>query len=88
MYGLRRKAGTRKGNGAKSCVQGDKQIKDNSDIKWNRGSGDLRARPRPAKPPNCEKKLKNTLGPCVVAPIFNPGTEKTEAGRSLRLSLN
>ena len=36
---------TRKWNGAKSCVQEDKQIKEKPDVKWNKGSSDLRTRP-------------------------------------------
>ena len=36
--------GIRKRDGAKSCVQGDKQIK-----KWDKGSGDLREGPHPVK---------------------------------------
>ena len=31
------------------------------DAKWNKGSGDLRARPHPAKLPTCEKELKKSL---------------------------
>ena len=58
------KRGTRKWNRAKSCVQGDKWIK-----KWNKGSGDLRARSHPAKFPACEKELKINL-----EPAFNPST--------------
>ena len=51
------KRSTRKWDRAKSCVQGDKQIK-----KWNKGSGDLRARyHHPGKFPTCEKKLKESL---------------------------
>ena len=48
-----KKKNTRKWNGAKSCVQGNKQIK-----KWNKGSGDLRARSHPAKFPIVKKNLK------------------------------
>ena len=31
--------------GAKSSVQEDKQIKEKPDVKWNKGSGELRTRP-------------------------------------------
>ena len=41
---------TRTWNAAKSCVQGDKQIK-----KRNKGSGDLSIRPHPAKLPTYKK---------------------------------
>ena len=47
------KRSTRKQNGVKSCIQGDKQIK-----KWNKGNGDLRERSHPAIP-SCEKELKS-----------------------------
>ena len=35
-----------------------KQIGENSDVKQNKGSGDLRARPHPAKLPTREKKIE------------------------------
>ena len=50
---IEEKGGTRKWNGAKSCIQGDKQIKEKPDIKWNKGCGDLRARSHPSKLPTC-----------------------------------
>ena len=43
------KRSTRKGNGAKSSTQRDKKFKENPNAKWNKGSGDFRARPHPAK---------------------------------------
>jgi hypothetical protein len=57
---------TKRCNEAKSCVQGDKQIKD---IKWNYGSGDLGARSHPSNNvcfPSCEKDVeKGTLSPIL-----------------------
>jgi hypothetical protein len=44
---LEEKWGTRN-NGVKSCVQGDKQIKEKLDVKWNKRSGDISGRPHPA----------------------------------------
>ena len=38
------KESTRLCNGAKSGGSGDKKFKGNPDAKWNKGSGDLRAR--------------------------------------------
>lgn len=73
---------TKKWNGAKSCVQGDKQTK-----KWNKGSGDLRARSHPAKFPTCEKELKKSLEPGVMVHTFNPSTGKVEVSGSLEASL-
>lgn len=35
--------------GAKPSAQGDKRFKEKPDDEWNRGSGDLRARPHPVK---------------------------------------
>ena len=51
-YILSRKRITGKWNGAKSYVQGDKQIKT-----WNKGIGDLMARSYPAKFLNCRKEF-------------------------------
>ena len=51
------KRSTRKWNGAKSYVQGDKQIK-----KWNKGSpGHLRPRSHPTKFPTWVKELNKRL---------------------------
>ena len=55
------------------------------DLKWNKGSGDLRSRPHPDKPLTCEKELEKSLGPGVVAHTFNPSTQQIEAGRSVSL---
>ena len=74
------KKNTKKWNGAKFCVQGDKQIK-----KWNKGSGNLKARSHPAKFPTCEKELKKSLDPGVVGHSFNSSTGKAEAGGFLSL---
>ena len=65
---------TKKWSGAKSCVQGDKQIK-----KWKEGSDDLRARSHPAQFPIYRKKLKKSLEPCVVGHTSNPSTGKAQA---------
>ena len=47
---------TRKYNvGATSSAQGNKMFK------WNKGSGNHRARLHPAKLPTCKKELKNIL---------------------------
>ena len=72
---FKEKRGTRKWNGAKSCVQGDDHIKEKSDAKWNKGSGDFRARSHPAKLPTCEKELKGSLGSGVVLHTFSPSTQ-------------
>lgn len=47
------KRSTRKYNGANSCAHGDKRFKENPNTKCNKGSGDLSARPHPAKLPTC-----------------------------------
>lgn len=60
--------GTRNWNGTKSCLQGDKQIKENPDVKW---SGDLRARSHPSKLPIYEKRIKEKLTTDVVVCTFN-----------------
>ena len=50
---------TRKWNvGAKSSAQGDKKFKD---AKWNKGSGNLRARPYSVKLLKSEKELRESL---------------------------
>jgi len=51
------KRGTRKYNGAKSRTR-DEIFKDKPNAKWNKESGDFRARPHLAQLPTCEKKLK------------------------------
>ena len=66
------KRSTRKWNGAKFCVQGDKWIK-----KWNKGSGDLRARSHPIKFPTEWKKIQSWVW------CFNPSSREAEAGGSL-----
>lgn len=65
------KKSTRKWNGTKSCVQGDKQIK-----KWKKGSGDLRAGSHPAKWKETKEKLRARCG----GHTFNPNTGKAEDG--------
>lgn len=62
----------------KSCNQGDKQIK-----KWNKESGDLRARSYPTKLPIYKKELKKSLKPGLVMHAFNPSTGEAEVGRPL-----
>lgn len=49
------KRGTKKYNEAKSCAQGEKQIKEKHDATWIDGCGDHKARPYPAKLPTCKK---------------------------------
>jgi hypothetical protein len=65
---LKRK-GIAEWNRAKSCVQGDKEVR-----KWNKGSDDLRERPLPVKLPSYEKGLKKSLGPGMVLYTINPST--------------
>ena len=48
----------RKRNGPKFRAQRHKRFKEKPNAKWNKGDGDLRARPHPAKLPTCEKELK------------------------------
>ena len=50
------KRSSKKWNGAKSCVPGDKQIK-----KWNKGCGDFGTTSHPPKFSTCEKELKTSL---------------------------
>lgn len=47
---------TRKQNGAKSYVQGYAEFKEELDVKWIKGTSDIRARPHSRKLPTCEKK--------------------------------
>ena len=61
------------------------QIKEKPHTKWNKGSGDLRARAHPAKIPiykrelkTGKKELKKSLGPGMVVHIFNPSTWKAD----------
>jgi hypothetical protein len=68
-------------DGAKPRVQGNKLTKVKPDVKWKKGSGDLRAGLHPAKSPTCEKELKKSekelkksLGSGVVVHTFNPST--------------
>lgn len=75
---FKEKWGTRKWNGAKSCVQGDKQIKEKLDVRWNKGYGDLWAKPHSAKLPTCEKELKKSSGLDVVMHTFDPSNVKVE----------
>jgi hypothetical protein len=49
-------------NQGKPYVQGDKQTKEKLEVKWNKGSGDLRTRPHLAKLPMCAKELKKRPG--------------------------
>jgi hypothetical protein len=55
MYNSRRK-GAPGSEMEKSCVPGDKEIKEKQDAKWKTGIGDLRARPHPAELPAFEKE--------------------------------
>ena len=47
--------------GAKSSVQGYKQLKEKPDAEQNKESGDIRVRFQPAKLPACERELKKSL---------------------------
>lgn len=58
MYSLRKRF-TRNCNKVKSSAQGDKKLKEKPAAKWNKESGDLRARPHPGKLSTSEKKLKD-----------------------------
>lgn len=67
-----------------------KQIIEKSDAKWKKGSGDLRARPHPAKFPTCEKEIeksakeiKESLGQARWCTPLIPVPGKAEAGSSL-----
>jgi hypothetical protein len=62
--------GTRKWNGAKSYVQGDKPIEN-----WNSVMNSCED-PMHNKCSPCEKELKNSLGTGVVAHTFNWSTQK------------
>ena len=81
MYNLKRKGGESK-NRVNSYVQGHKQSKGNFDIKWNKGSNDLRALHHQTNLLTCEKKCKNTLSPGRVTHSFNPGSLELEKRRS------
>lgn len=79
------KGGTRKQTVAKACVEGDKQIREKLDAKWNKGSGDLRPRSHPDKLPILEKKLKKSEkelkkspGPGLVVHTFDPSAQEAE----------
>ena len=54
MYNLKRK-------GAPGSEIGEKQIKKNPDVKWNKGSGEFRAKSYLAKLPVCKKELNKSL---------------------------
>lgn len=57
MYSLKRS--TRKCFvGAKSSVHGDKNFEEKLDTKYNKGSGDLRARSHPVKIPTGKDELR------------------------------
>jgi hypothetical protein len=81
MYRLRRKETT--GNGTKSCVQADKEMKNKPDVKWNKGSSALRTRLHTANLSTHKKELKKNLGPGVLMHTFNLSTWEAEAGESL-----
>jgi hypothetical protein len=51
----------RKCNGANPSAQGGNKFKEKPDPIWNKGSGDLRARPHPAKHPAGEKEVKKNI---------------------------
>ena len=72
---------TKNFNRVKSSAQEDKRFKEKSNAKWNRGSGDLRTRPEPAKLLICEKQLMNCEK--ELKKSFNPSTPEAETGGSL-----
>lgn len=49
MYSQRRKGGPESVVELSPVSQGDKTFEENPDVKWNKGSDDLRARPHPAQ---------------------------------------
>jgi hypothetical protein len=55
---FKKKRNTKKYNGSKTSVQGDKKFREKHDAK---GSGDLRARSHPAKLASFVKQLKKSL---------------------------
>ena len=59
--------------------------KENSDPKWNEGSGDHKQRPNPAKLPTCERefKKKKKLKTSFLVYDFKHSTLKTAADESL-----
>ena len=67
-------------NGAKSCVQGDEQIK-----KRNKENGNLSSRSHSVNFPTCGKKLKKNLELGVVVHTFNLSTGNADASRSRSL---
>jgi hypothetical protein len=69
-------------NATQSCVQDDKKVKEKPDVKCNKGSCDLRARPHPAMLPTCERELKKSFRLGVMVQIFNPNSLETEASTS------
>lgn len=57
---------------AKSCVQRDKQFKERSDTKQNKGNDGIRARPHSTNPPNHKKEMpKESSGPMAKESLFN-----------------
>jgi hypothetical protein len=52
-------------------AQRDKKFKEMPEAKWKKGSGNLRAKPHPAKLPKCEKESKKSSGLGAVVHPFN-----------------
>ena len=80
------KGDTRNQNGVKSCVHGDKMIKEKLDIKWCKRGGNLTVRhPSPTELSFCEKELK-FLGSGLVVYMFALEDTDQETGARLFLS--
>ena len=80
------KRSTRKCDGAESCAQGDKQIKEKPDAKGSKGRGVLGGRPHPAKLPICEKDFLFFVLFCFLSlglgmGLYTFNTSTPEAGR-------
>lgn len=56
-----KKSSRKVGVGAKSCAQGDKNLKEMPDNKCNKGNRNLSVRCHPVKLPACKKELKENL---------------------------
>lgn len=80
----------KKYKGAKIVSQGVKNPKVIFDAKWNKKSGNFRAKPHPAEVPTWEKELKKNgrelkqgFEPGMVKHNFNLSTREGESGTSL-----
>ena len=73
------KRSTRKWDGAKSCVQGDKQVK-----KLNKGNGVFRARSHPTKFPVYGKEIRKSLEPFLGLVPFPESPGMPAEGMDIR----